>query len=227
VTFLFTRYKKTDGDTKVLLLYLLLNNYDLSQITRYEEAQEDESFGLKIYKLYGVTKEYIDVARIEQELSEIQCPIICSPLSFEYYSKAPKIYKMTKRIPEKPLYINDLNVISKHMIITEDTVVSANPAKQVGDAENGFMYFYNYVLKDEMSIGKWTVSYKNKAFDVFYKNTLDASGTSTPELMYRAEEMDKTTTYKLVIYIIKKTIGSVDGIKGDNFVTERYEVVKE
>lgn len=223
---MFTRYKRTETDTKVLLFYLILNNYDLSKIQKFEEVEETESFGMKLTKIYGVTSEFVDISEIEQELNDILCPLICSPFSFEYYSKAQKIYKMTRKNLESPLYINDMNVISKHMIITEDMVVSANPAKQADETDCGFMYFYDYVLKDEMTIGKWTVRYSDKVFEVLYHNT-DENGEIIPELLYRAVEMDKTTTYKLVIYIIKKAINSVETFKSDNFVIEQYEAVKD
>ncbi|MCM1231596.1 MAG: hypothetical protein NC489_15875 [Ruminococcus flavefaciens] len=84
VKLLFTKYRKSSSDTKVLLLYLLLNKYEINQIRQLEETEEDRMFGLKIRKIYGVTKEYIDVRKIEEEIESIQNPIICSPQSYEY-----------------------------------------------------------------------------------------------------------------------------------------------
>lgn len=219
----FTKYRKSDSDTKVLLLYLLLNGYDLNQIRQLEETEEERMFGLKIRKIYGVTKEYVDVRRIEAEIESIQNPIICSPQSYEYYTNNKTIYMYTPEENGK-LVINDMDVISKIMVITEQCIVSGNTAGKIGDIENyGFMFFYDYVIKSETRINKWRMVYKDKVFSIFYSSEV-GKGRISEELLYSAIEIDKTSTYKMVIYIIGKVAGKINGWTADNFVCETYEL---
>lgn len=223
---MFNKYTKSTDTTKTLLVYLLLNGYDISKVVWAEEVEEERKFGVTVKKTYGITKDFIDVKRIEKEIEKIQCPIICSPLSYEYYSDAKTIYYYTPESTDRPLYINDLNIISKVMIITENCVVSSNLASKVdtqGCDTNGFMFFYDYVLKNECSVGKWHLTYKDNIFSIYYLSEHD---NKTEELLlFSANEVDKTSTYKFAIYIIKKASESIDNWYSDNFAIEIYEMV--
>ncbi len=220
---MFTKYIKSNNNTKVLLMYLLLNNYDISKVQQLEETEEDRLFGLKIKKIYGVTEEFVDVRKIEEEIEKIRNPIICSPLSYEYYANSQVIHTYTSR-DGKPMVINDMDVISKIMVITDQCIVSSNMAKPLRDTENfGFMFFYEYVMKSETRIGKWHLIYKDKVFSIFYLSEND--GSTSEELMYSAIEIDKTSTYKMVIYIIGKVSRFIDNWTADNFTEETYEMV--
>lgn len=222
----FLKYEKSTNDSKVLLIYLLLNNYSIAKIKRIEEIEESRLFGVKVRKLYGVTEEYVDIAKIEREIEAIQSPIICSRQSYEYYSDEPVIYTYTPQM-DAPLFINDLNVVSRIMCIGEDYVVSSNEAKDISQCkESGFMYFYNYVLYDEMTIWKWRLKYENKVFSIYYTST-NLAGEQNEELMFSAIEIDKTSTYKLTLYIIKKAIGMVEEFPSDNFVTDKYTLINK
>ena len=124
-----------------------------------------------------------------------------------------------------PLVINDMGVISKIMVITETYVVSSNYAKSFTDSKNnGFMFFHNYVIHSEVRIDKWRLTYKNKTFNVYYTSK-NNNGVSTEELLYSAIEIDKTSTYKIVIYIIEKAAKLIDEWTADNFIVETYELV--
>lgn len=220
---MFTKYKKQQNNTKVLLMYLLLNNYDISKVKQIEENEEDKMFGLKIKKVYGITEEYVDVRKIEEEIEKIQNPIICSLSSYEYYSNSAVIHTYTAT-NDMPLVVNDMGVISKIMVITESYVVSSNYAKSFTDSKNnGFMFFYNYVIHSEVRIDKWRLVYKDKTFNVYY--TSQNNGVSIEELLYSAIEIDKTSTYKMVIYIIDKAAKFIDEWTADNFIVETYELV--
>lgn len=220
---LFTKYRKSDSDTKVLLIYLLLNKYEINQIRQLEETEEDRMFGLRIKKIYGVTKEYVDVRKIEEEIESIQNPIICSPQSYEYYATSNIIHMYTPEENGK-LVINDMDVISKIMVITEQCIVSSNIAKKIGDIKNyGFMFFYDYVIKSETKIGKWRMVYNDKVFSIFYRSEIEKC-RENEELLYSAIEIDKTSTYKMVIYIIGKAAGDITGWTADNFLCETYEL---
>lgn len=222
---MFNKYQKASDSTKILLIYLLLNGYDIRNVEYLVEEEESRLFGLKIKKVYGITKDFVDVRRIEKEIDAIPTPIICSPLSFEYYSDATIIHAYEAELKDNPLWINDLSIISPIMVVSENRVISNNIAKPLAqNDENGFMYFYDYVLKEQSQIGKWRISYKDKVFSIFY-NSPDKNGELHEELLYSAIEIDKTSTYKLVIYIIKKASLLIEDWLPDNFVEQTYEMV--
>ena len=110
------------------------------------------------------------------------------------------------------------------MVITDQCIVSSNIAKPLKDTENfGFMFFYDYVMRSEVRIGKWHLIYENKVFSIYYLSEND--GDTDEELMYSAIEIDKTSTYKMVIYIIGKVSKFIDNWSADNFKKETYEMV--
>jgi len=223
---MFTKYEKTSNETKVLLMYLILNGYSLAKVDRLEEVEENRLFGLTVKKLYGLTNEYVDVGRIEREIEAIQSPIVCSKQTYEYYCDEPNIYAYEKQIAEAPLWINDMGIISKVMVISDDIIISSNKAKPATDANQlGFMYFYDYVTKEKCEIGKWKIIYDNKVFSVYYLST--NGDKTTKELLFSAIEIDKTSTYKLVLYIIIKASSSVEEWLSDNYVEQSYTLVTE
>lgn len=223
---MFTKYKKQTANTKVLLLYLLLNGFNVKNIEWIEEAEESRKFGLKVKKVYGVTSDFVNIKDIEQEIELIQSPIICSPLSYEYYSDARIIYtyERDEENEDIPLWINDMNIISNIMIISENSVVSSNLAKPLEECINkGFMYFYDYVLKDECVINKWRISYKDKVFSIYYASESDEGLEEI--LLFSAIEIDKTSTYKTVIYVVLKASLQIEEWLPDNYSVQTYEMV--
>ena len=225
---MFKRYVKANNtENRVELLYLLLNNYDPKEIDRIEDAEEDKEFGLKYRILYGITKEFVDKKKIKQELDDIKTPVIYSPQTFELYAKSQTIHVYTPEIETIPMVINDLGIISTEMIITRKCIVSKNVARRedvIPDEDRGFMYFMNYVLKEDLRIGKWHIQYEDKCFAVNYVSK--GKNGEHEEALYMAMEIDKTSTYKLVIYIIKKVCAShVDKWESDNFIDEAYELI--
>ena len=225
----FTKYQKSNDCIKVLLMYLLLNNYDIKTINRITETEEEKAFGTKIKRVYGVTSGYVDISEIEKDLESIQEPTICSVSSFEYHCNDPVIYKYVQYNKDQELRINDMGILSKYMIINKDMVVSSNKAIDETDKEmkKGFMFFMEYVLNDKVEIcKKWKVIYKNKVFQIFYMSE-NEKDKFTPELMYEAIEIDKNATYKLVIYIILKMADKIDEVLPSNFIAEKYEVIEK
>ena len=84
------------------------------------------------------------------------------------------------------------------------------------------MFFYEYVLKEECVVGKWRLQYKNKVFSVYY---ISLNNDKEEEvLLYSAIEIDKTSTYKIVIYIISKASIVIDEWLPDNFSVQSYEM---
>lgn len=223
-----TKYEKSTDDTKVLLMYLRLNDYDLSKVKRLEQVEENRQFDLKIKKIYGVTQEYVDVPQIEKEIENIVCPIICSEVqSYECYSNEPIIYIYTAQSAEQPLLINDMSVISKAMLVTRDCIISSHKARPVTECdEKGFMFFYNYVLYEKCVISGWRMEYgKDKVFRVSYRSEDSDKELKDYDTLFEACEIDKTSTYKLVLYIIKKVSKQINEWKSDNFKAEKYKLI--
>ena len=67
---MFRRYKKIDDRYRVMMIYLLLNGKDISQVEKAEETVEEEQFGLKYTKIYAYTNETVNVKEIEEEIGE-------------------------------------------------------------------------------------------------------------------------------------------------------------
>lgn len=223
---MFTKYQKTTETSKVLLMYLLLNGYSLSHIEHLEEIVEHRNYGLAFRKIYGVTKDFVDIARMEKEIEDIQNPIICSPKSYEYYADANTIFAYTPSVETAPLCINDLSVISKIMMISENKVISSNYAFPIEDSrcrDKGFMYFYEYVIKSTCEVGKWRILYKEKELLIFYKSLNHDKVEEIP--LYYAKGIDKTSTFKMIIYIIRKACLTVDEWLPDNFDIQSFEVM--
>lgn len=225
-------YKKQDGSSRVLLLFLLLGGNDVSKIDHYEEETEERLFGLKIRKIYGVTSEYVDTAAMEREIEDVQCPVICSEQLFESYVQSETLYKYEAKIEDRPLYINDMGVLSKAMIITKDYVVSSNRAlsETEADPDNlGFMFFAEYVTRNSVSIGSWKLNYDSDidggTFDIYYVSS-DDNEMERCELIYSISSVDKPSTYKIVIYIIRKVAAQLEDIAADNFKETVYTLIK-
>lgn len=220
---MFNKYRKADGKSRVLLLYLILNNYDLDKVEKVVEVVQPENFGLEFRRIYGETTEYVDIKGIEAELAKIHAPLICSPQSYEINSTAEIIHAYHARVSEKPLYINDMGVISPLMIITDDCIVSSNMAASVENSkEKGFMYFVDYVLRGECKVGNWLITYKDKELCIYYCSVKD--GDEYKELLYQAFELDQTSSFKLVLYIIAKAAGGMDEFPPDNFIEETWRL---
>ena len=220
---LLTRYEVVDDKAKVLLIYLYLNNYDKDLIEKVIITNDEQRSGRKLQRRIGVTKEFVDIGRIEEELKRIQVPIIYSFQSFDMYSTAETIYSYTAKDKETPLYINDLGAISPSMVISRDCIISSNIIVPLENAEHkGFMYFVDYVLNGECVIGNWKITYKERNFNVYY--TDDFEGEPRTELLYEGFELDQTATYKLVIYIIMKVAENLDEYTSDNFIMKTMKL---
>ena len=218
---IFSKYKKASEQQQILLLYLIINNYDLSKVERVEEITQEMMFGVECKKIIGITSEFVDVSKIEDELAEIKTPVICSPQSYEIYSTAKTIYIYKAKQKERPLYINDMGALSPLMIITDNFVVTSNQVHPIENSNNkGFMFFVDYVLTGNCIIGAWEISYQNKVFKIFYRS----QNSESKELLYHAIELDQTATFKLVLYIIRKAVNDIEEFYPDNYEEEVWRM---
>lgn len=229
---LFTKYAKANRDKKIIFMYLLLNHFEIDKIKNLEEVYETKSFDRKLRKIYGITEEYVDIKRIEDEIKAIKNPRIVDVESFEYFSEDPIIYKYTPKYNDRGLYINDLGVVSNVMVISNGCIITSHRAKSVTEAEErGFMYFYDYVNFSNVMINNWHVTYFNKVFSIYYvTNNYDEKTkeiVKVEEPMYQIVNIDKEYTYKMVLYIIKKNSDDFAENLADNFSEESYELLRD
>lgn len=189
------------------------------------EEKEDERRKV----IYGITSEAVNGRQFEQEIENILAPTICSPQSYELYSKSKLIHIYTPET-KGDIWINDMSVISKIMVITKNCIVSSNLAKEEVDniEQYGFMYFYHYVLDGEMRLENWHVIYDEGLFQIFYTGQIENSDMKENRefLLFSSQEIDKTATYKFVLYIISKMQDKVTKkVQPDNFRVTDYELV--
>ena len=220
---LFNKYQKKRNDSKVLLLYLLLNGNDMEKVKIVEEAEDARR---KV--IYGITSEVVNGRQFSQEVESIKAPSVCSPQSYELYSDSKLIHIYTPE-SEGDLWINDMSVISRIMVIEKNCIVSSNLAKEIDSIEQyGFMYFYNYVINGEMRLENWHVTYKDNLFQIFYTGKEDnlSSDEGKEFLLFSSVEIERMATYKFVLYIISKMQNKItEKIQPDNFKVTDYELV--
>ena len=202
---LFEKYKKAENTTKVLWLYLLLDGKgNPENLDRVELEDKELSFGTKIVRAYGYSKQAVDAKLYQKEILDIETPVICSKLSYEYYAKDNKIYVYTPKKTDKGevFFVGDMNIIGRTMVIEDNIIVTSKLCSDESNPMymNGFQFFKDYVLKGQFILGDWDVSYINNVFDIKYVG----------KTIYKAIELDKTSTYKFVIYIIRKLAGKED-----------------
>lgn len=224
----FTRFKRADTDiTSVLLLDILLNGYRLEEIEKIEEVAEHRpfaGFNRKIRRVYGVTKEAMDVRAICKERASIVTPTICSLQSYEISTVSDVVYCHKAKDDKTPLKIHDLGIISPHMVITSDTVISSKKARVIDDCEYGFTSFMDYVLYGKFDIANWKVVYDDidKEFNIYYTST----NSNNTLLVYQSEEYGKDATFSLVLYLIKKVYAELvrkdEKFTPDQFIVERW-----
>ena len=69
---MFSKYRKSTDNTKILLMHLLLNGFDIRNIEWLEDIEDNRQYGITIKKVYGITRDFVDVKKIEQEIEHIR-----------------------------------------------------------------------------------------------------------------------------------------------------------
>lgn len=218
---MFEHYVKKNGDViRVLFIYLLLNNYDLKKVKRaiVHIDNPKNSPNAQTEMVFAETTEAIDIEEIDREVSEIIVPTICTETTFQIYTSFNEIICYTPENGKEKLFVDDMSIISPFMIIQENMIVTTSIAKPISEATHGLMSFVEYVLTSECCVGKWHIKYieESKEFTISY-------GEKNKEILYRAKEYDKTTTFRLVLYIVKKTCDKLNK-QGKWEVSENYKI---
>lgn len=204
--FFLQDYERKATRTKVLLLFLLLEPGNLMETGNVacKEETSDLQYGRTITKQYAYTDEYVDTAKIARNLEALPTPVICSKDSFAHYAETQILYQYTAKEGSKPLCINDLSVVSNVMLIDNDLemILSSNmarPRSRLTPQEYGFPWFEQYVRTNHVKLidDVWDISFETDGnlFTITHKDY---------GVLYQAHEMDKTSTYRLVLYIIQK-----------------------
>ena len=135
-----------------------------------------------------------------------------------------------------PLLINDMGVLSRNMIITKDNVVSDKQARPITDTDNiGFSYFHEYVINDVMKMDNWEIKFSvsdnstdGKGTYTIHCNTDVINGKQSDILLYKAENISKSLTYQLTLYIIERLSNITEGEwHSDNFESQVYELTRD
>lgn len=219
---LLLSYTEQKNEYEVMLLYLLLVGGNVKKIKDLQTVTDSRSFGTEITKIVALTSEYVNVPMIEQEISEIRNINICSLQTYEYFSKSDTVYAYTPAIADKPLLINDMDILSNVMVITDDVVISSNEANSIMDSDNlGFDFFKQYVVKSEVTVGQWHIKWDNETFSVSYI-TEDKNKNLLEDVVYYAVNFSKAYSYRLVLFIISKAAQVIDEWDNDNFKATIY-----
>ena len=201
-----TKYRKKTEYQKVMLLYLLLNDYK-ANIHHADTEIETESYGKTYTKVYGYTTDMIDVEAIQTDIRQTPKPIVCSKKDYQSIAKSQNVFLYQPRF-EKDLVINDIDIIGGVMLIDKNIVISDMLAKTATPENEGFMHFYHYIIDSEFRIGKkWYVKYDNEKSEFSISNfTENAYGILQQEVIYETVGVSKRDTFQLVLYLIRRTV---------------------
>ena len=196
-------YKEQTELFRIPLYLIMINGEGFNNIERVIDALDEKGC------LLAETRAAFDVEREYDEIEHTLQPIIYP--SFDVYNgKTEVVYVYTKQkdVPDGDrLLINDMNVLSKHIVISEDTIVSPQYAQPFGECDNyGFRFFCDYYLDDICEVGKWTFEYKkaDSLFTISFAFDSDNNdGEKNLVEIYR-KKTDKSDSYKMLIYAIKK-----------------------
>lgn len=218
-------YQPSTETTKVMLIYLLLNGGDFTKVESTTQVHQKMDDGSSLRKFVSETREFFDVRKIEEEIKNHVVPVLHNEESFQYANTAPIIYDYRAQHGEHPMLINDMDVITRNMYISDDQIISENLAKPLMDCNNrGFMFFCDYVLNNRCEVGKWIITYENETLTICYDSFTrgEDAETATVYPIFEAEKVTKKDTFPLVIYTIIKASLTVDEWSPDNFNVVKY-----
>ena len=211
--------------TKVMLIYLLLNGGDFTKVESMTQVHQKLDDGSFLRMFVSETREFFDVRKIEEEIKTHVVPVLHNEESFQYANTALVIYDYRAQHEEHPILINDMDVISRNMYISNDQIISENLAKPLMDCRNrGFKFFCDYVLRNRCKIGKWTIIYEDETLTICYDSFTRGKDAETATVypIFEAERVTKKDTFPLVIYTIIKASLTVDEWSPDNFNVIKY-----
>ena len=198
----FKKYIKDDGKSKISVFSALLNGVTINNTFKHTDERK---FGLKVVKEMCFIDENAEIGK-----SEIKVPHILELKDFENVFTMYNLYVYTPA--DNKFIINDLSIISPVMCIDKDFICSAVDINKRSKIKYGFNYFYQYVINNLIEVDKWKISYNlsTSYFEISYDSNI----------IYYIENIDKKTTYSIVLYFCEKYRSEEELI--DKYTIDRY-----
>ena len=216
-----SKYERSDGKTVLSLITFLLYEADIHEPDIYTKINR-KGYGITEEIVLAATTRPFNLTMLKREFDSLPLPTVSQRQSFESDCNAPVIYRYRPRQKDLPLRINDIGVACPVMLIENGMIISSKKARPVltlprGDA--GFPYFCEYVLKDRVEVGDWTMEYNQKTstFIVRHKEL---------GILYRLTGENKTSSHRMVLYILKKLSYALPAMD-DNYTSDMFILKKK
>ena len=156
-------------------LLLILKKASLNKVINERYITKEHNGSVKTKALYYETYDEFDISDIEGGIRKTIPPRVYSDKnSYEYAMKNAylrkkniPIYCHVPEIPDKPLFINDMGVLSSIMLITNNAVLSDKKAALIADTDDiGFEKFHEFVTTNKTIIGSLCFSQNGNVFTV-------------------------------------------------------------
>ena len=210
---------------KYMALFLILKKASLNKVINERYITKEHNGSVKTKALYYETYDEFDITAVEDGIRKTIPPRVYSDKnSYEYamknaylHKKDISIYCYVPEIPDKPLFINDMGVLSNIMLITNNAVLSDKKAALIADTDDiGFEKFHEFVATNKTIIGSLCFSQNGNVFTVSLIN----EDTGKSKMLFESYEADISESYRLVLFVIQHCYMDRDTYSADNFIVK-------
>ena len=210
---------------KYMALFLILKKASLNKVINERYISKEHNGSVKTKALYYETYDEFDITAVEDGIRKIIPPRVYSDKnSYEYamknaylHKKDIPIYCHVPEIPDKPMFINDMGVLSNIMLITNNAVLSDKKAALIADTDDiGFEKFHEFVTTNKTIIGSLCFSQNGNVFTVSFIN----EDTGKSKMLFESYEADISESYRLVLFVIQHCYMDRDTYSADNFIVK-------
>ena len=210
---------------KYMALFLILKKASLNKVINERYISKEHNGSVKTKALYYETYDEFDITAVEDGIRKTIPPRVYSDVSS--YENAMKSAYINKRdipiyihvpeIPDKPLFINDMDVLSNIMLITNNAVLSDKKAALIADTDDiGFEKFHEFVTTNKTIIGSLCFSQNGNVFTVSLIN----EDTGKSKMLFESYGADISESYRLVLFVIQHCYMDRDTYNADNFIVK-------
>lgn len=208
---------------KYMALFLILKKASLNKVINERYITKEHNGSVKTKALYYETYDEFDITAVEDGIRKTIPPRVYSDKnSYEYamknaylHKKDIPIYCHVPEIPDKPLFINDMGVLSNIMLITNNAVLSDKKATLIADTDDiGFEKFHEFVTTNKTIIGSLCFSQNGNVFTVSLIN----EDTGKSKMLFESYGADISESYRLVLFVIQHCYMDRDTYNADNFI---------
>lgn len=216
-----SKYERSDGKTVLSLITYLLYDADINSADIFTKVNR-KGYGITEEIVLAATQRPFNLTALKREFDSLPLPIMSQRQSFEADCNAPVIYRYRPREKGQPLLINDIGIACPVMLIEDGMVISSKKARPVltlphGDA--GFPYFCEYVLRNRVEVGDWSLEYNPKTLTFIVRHRQLG-------ILYRLIGENKTSSHRMVLYILKKVSYSLPAVD-DNYESDMFILKKK